>query len=120
MKKIILLLSLLSFAVQANDYEKVGVEVVAENLNGDAYYVPGLSGSATEYEGFISNAGFVVTTEGVVVLDALGTPSLAKAMLNEIRKITDKPIIMPTIFTVCKYLKSRVHRFGRPKVLGII
>jgi len=92
MKKIILLFSLLSFAVQANDYEKVGVEVVAENLNGDAYYVPGLSGSATEYEGFISNAGFVVTTEGVVVLDALGTPSLAKAMLNEIRKITDKPI----------------------------
>jgi len=92
MKKIILLFSLLSFAVQANDYEKVGVEVAAENLNGDAYYVPGLSGSATEYEGFISNAGFVVTTEGVVVLDALGTPSLAKAMLNEIRKITDKPI----------------------------
>lgn len=92
MKKIILLFSLLSFAVQANDYEKVGVEVAAENLNGDAYYVPGLPGSATEYEGFISNAGFVVTTEGVVVLDALGTPSLAKAMLNEIRKITDKPI----------------------------
>jgi glyoxylase-like metal-dependent hydrolase (beta-lactamase superfamily II) len=92
MKKIILLFSLLSLIAQANDYEKAGVNVVAENLNGDAYYVPGLSGSATEYEGFISNAGFVITTEGVVVFDSLGTPSLANAMLKEIRKITEKPI----------------------------
>jgi len=91
-KKIIILLSLLSTFAQANDYEQVGVEVTSENLNGNAYYIPGLSGSATEYEGFISNAGFIVTAEGVVVLDALGTPSLAKAMLDEIRKITDKPI----------------------------
>ncbi|CAC9584770.1 hypothetical protein [uncultured Gammaproteobacteria bacterium] len=89
MKKIILLLSLLSAFAQANDYEKISVEVVAENLNDQAYYIPGLSGSATEYEGFISNAGFIVTTEGVVVFDGLGTPSLAKAMLTEIRKITD-------------------------------
>ena len=92
MKKIILLLSLLAFTVQANDYEKVSVDMAAEKLNGSAYYIPGLSGAATEYEGFISNAGFVVTSEGVVVFDALGTPSLAKAMLDEIRKVTNKPI----------------------------
>ncbi len=91
-KKTLLLLSLLPFLVQANDYEKVGVEVKAENLNENAYYIPGLSGSATEYEGFISNAGFVVTTEGVLVFDSLGTPSLANAMLEEIRKVTNKPI----------------------------
>lgn len=92
MKKIILLLSLLTFTAQASDYEKVSVEMAAEKLNGSAYYIPGLSGSATEYEGFISNAGFVVTSDGVVVFDALGTPSLAKAMLSEIQKITDKPV----------------------------
>lgn len=92
MKKIILLLSLLTFTAQASDYEKVSVEMSAEKLNGSAYYIPGLSGSATEYEGFISNAGFVVTSDGVVVFDALGTPSLAKAMLSEIQKITDKPV----------------------------
>ncbi len=92
MKKILLLLSLLPLFLQANDYEKVSVEVVAEKLNGNAYYVPGLSGSATEYEGFISNAGFIVTSAGVIVFDSLGTPSLAQAMLSEIRKITDKPI----------------------------
>ncbi len=92
MKKLLLLLSLLPLFSQAADYEKVSVEVTAEHLNGSAYYIPGLSGSATEYEGFISNAGFVITNEGVVVFDGLGTPSLADAMLKEIRKLTDKPI----------------------------
>jgi glyoxylase-like metal-dependent hydrolase (beta-lactamase superfamily II) len=92
MKILTLLLTLLAFSVQAEEYEDVGVEVKAQKLSGDAYYVPGMSGAATEYEGFISNAGFVVTNEGVVVFDALGTPSLANAMLGEIRKITDQPI----------------------------
>ncbi|MCH9745231.1 MAG: MBL fold metallo-hydrolase [Proteobacteria bacterium] len=92
MKKILLILSLFVSISSASNYKKVSVEVIAENLNGSAYYIPGLSGSATEYEGFISNAGFVVTSEGVVVFDALGTPSLAKAMLGEIRKVTNKPI----------------------------
>ena len=92
MKILTLLLILLAFSVQAEEYEAVDVEVKAQKLIGDAYYVPGMSGAATEYEGFISNAGFVVTNEGVVVFDALGTPSLANAMLGEIRKITDQPI----------------------------
>lgn len=92
MKKITLLFYLLFWFLHANAYEKPSVEVAAENLNGDAYYIPGLSGAATEYEGFISNAGFIITTEGVVVFDALGTPSLANAMLKEIKKITDKPV----------------------------
>jgi len=92
MKILILLLALLVFSAQAEEYEAVGVEVKAQKLTGDAYYIPGMSGSATEYEGFISNAGFVVTNEGVVVFDTLGTPSLAHAMLGEIRKITDQPI----------------------------
>ena len=32
---------------------------------------------------FISNAGFVVTNEGVVVVDALGSPDLASELLTE-------------------------------------
>jgi len=92
MKILTLLLTLLAFSAQAEEYDAVSVEVKAQKLTGDAYYIPGLSGAATEYEGFISNAGFVVTNEGVVVFDALGTPSLAHAMLGEIRKITDQPI----------------------------
>ena len=41
---------------------------------------------------FISNAGFIVTDEGVVVVDALGSPALAEALLAEIRKITPQPL----------------------------
>jgi glyoxylase-like metal-dependent hydrolase (beta-lactamase superfamily II) len=42
--------------------------------------------------GFMSNAGFVVTADGVVVYDALGTPALGRAMIAAIRRVTAKPI----------------------------
>jgi len=51
---------------------------------------PGVPGK--DNEGNTSNAGFVVTSDGVVVFDALGTPSLGWALLQEIRKVTDKKI----------------------------
>ena len=41
---------------------------------------------------FISNAGFIVTPGGVVVVDALGSPALASELLAEIRKVTPQPI----------------------------
>ena len=41
---------------------------------------------------FISNAGFVVTPGGVVVVDALGSPALARAALAEIARITPLPV----------------------------
>lgn len=52
---------------------------------------PGVPGSVNE--GNTSNAGYVITDSGVVVFDALGTPSLGFALLNDIRKHTDKPIL---------------------------
>jgi glyoxylase-like metal-dependent hydrolase (beta-lactamase superfamily II) len=51
---------------------------------------PGIPGK--ENEGNTSNAGFVVTDGGVVVFDALGTPSLGQALMEEARKVTDKPV----------------------------
>jgi glyoxylase-like metal-dependent hydrolase (beta-lactamase superfamily II) len=41
---------------------------------------------------FISNAAFVVTPEGVVVVDALGSPALAQELLAAIRRITPLPV----------------------------
>lgn len=41
---------------------------------------------------FISNSGFIVTDGGVVVVDALGSPPLAQAMLAEIRRVTPQPV----------------------------
>jgi glyoxylase-like metal-dependent hydrolase (beta-lactamase superfamily II) len=42
--------------------------------------------------GHTSNAGFVVTKDGVVVFDALGTPVLGRELIEAIRKITPAPI----------------------------
>ncbi len=59
----------------------------------DVYLFQGKAGAASlENRGFNSNAGFVVTRDGVVVIDALGTPALGEAMVAAIRKITSKPI----------------------------
>ena len=59
----------------------------------NVYYVQGVSemGSSAN-QNFISNAGFVVTPAGVVVIDALGSPELARRLLAEIAKVTKKPI----------------------------
>lgn len=74
-------------------YAAVTVSVRAEKVAAHSYYVPGLSGEATtQNQGFMSNAGFVVTSAGVVVFDALGSPSLAQAMLQRIRAVTRQPV----------------------------
>ncbi len=58
-----------------------------------SYYVEGLLDEASHAnEGFIANAGFVITSDGVVVFDALGSPALGDRLIAEIRKHTDQPI----------------------------
>ncbi|MCP5190903.1 MAG: MBL fold metallo-hydrolase [Pseudomonadales bacterium] len=80
-------------ALAASTYPPVGVKVRAAQLAPHSYYVPGLAGAAsTRNEGFMSNAGFVVTPAGVVVFDTLGSPSLAQAMVKRIREVTRQPI----------------------------
>jgi glyoxylase-like metal-dependent hydrolase (beta-lactamase superfamily II) len=58
-----------------------------------SWYVAGTPGMASAAnQGFMSNAGFVITDDGVVVFDALGTPVLGEQLMGEIGKLTDKPI----------------------------
>ena len=67
--------------------------LVPQKVAPDVYLIQGKAGVASqENRGFNSNAGFVVTRDGVVVIDALGTPMLGEAMVAAIGKITDKPI----------------------------
>lgn len=57
------------------------------------YYVIGHSAvPGSDNEGHTSNAGFVVTDQGVVVFDALGTPALGYMLLERIREVTDQPV----------------------------
>lgn len=82
-----------SVVLASAEYVLSEVEMTPIQVSEHVWYVKGMSGVATENEGFISNAGFVITPEGVVVYDALGTPSLAKKLVAEIKKLTDQPIV---------------------------
>jgi glyoxylase-like metal-dependent hydrolase (beta-lactamase superfamily II) len=67
--------------------------LTAIQVSPHAYYFHGESGVAdNKNKGFMSNAGFVVTGDGVVVFDALGTPALGAAMVRAIRRVTAQPI----------------------------
>jgi len=51
----------LSASVCASEYAPIGVEMKVEPMSEHVYYVMGKAGIATDNEGFISNAGFVIT-----------------------------------------------------------
>lgn len=87
-----ILLLIVPLASRAGDYAPVDVDMRLEQITPDVYYVQGAAGVATDNQGFVSNAGVVITTDGVVVFDALGTPALAHALLELIREKTDQPI----------------------------
>ncbi len=93
MRLLIWLVMAWSSSVFAIEYPPVTVDVPIHQVSEHAYYAEGAAGAATDNEGFISNAGFVVTDEGVVVFDALGSPSLAWTLRQRIRELTDKPVV---------------------------
>lgn len=69
------------------------VAMQPQQVSASAWYVQGLSAlGSSANQNFISNAGFVVTPAGVVVIDALGSPALAERLLAEIRRITPLPV----------------------------
>lgn len=62
-------------------------------LSPAVWYVQGLSAlGSPANQNFISNAAFIVTTQGVVVIDALGSPALARQLVAAIRQVTPQPI----------------------------
>jgi glyoxylase-like metal-dependent hydrolase (beta-lactamase superfamily II) len=74
-------------------WEPSHVAMPVHQVGPHSYYVQGVTEEATRAnEGFIANAGFVITGDGVVVFDALGSPALADQLIGEIRKRTDQPI----------------------------
>ena len=68
-------------------------EMTAREAAPGCWYVEGLSALGSPANAnFISNAGFIVTSAGVVVVDALGSPALAERLLAEIRKVTPQKV----------------------------
>jgi glyoxylase-like metal-dependent hydrolase (beta-lactamase superfamily II) len=81
-------------AQTASPYPPITIPLKIDQVPGKPIYYsignPGVPGE--DNEGNTSNAGFVVTSDGVVVFDALGTPSLGWALLRQIREVSDRKI----------------------------
>lgn len=87
-------LAAVPLSASAEPYPKLLEDIVVQQVPGaPIYFVLGHPGVPEERnEGHTSNAGFVITDEGVMVFDALGTPALGNALLRKIREITEKPV----------------------------
>ena len=84
-------LLLLGYAHADDSIATVPMEAI--RVSAHSYFVQGLPGVASsDNQGFMSNAGFVVTPNGVVVFDALGSPPLARKLVELIKEITRQPI----------------------------
>jgi len=70
-----------------------GVPMTLVQVGAHSYFVQGQSAlGSPANQNFISNAGVVITNDSVVVIDALGSPALARRLLQEIRRLTPKPV----------------------------
>ena len=82
----------------------------AQRVSDSVWFVQGEAALGTPANrNFISNAGFVVTPAGVVVIDALGAPALAGELIAATRAVTAAPIrhvivttTTPTTSTACR------------------
>ena len=82
----------------------------------DVWFVQGeaaLGSSANR--NFISNSGFVITNDGVVVIDALGSPALGKELIEAIRRLTEQPI---RLVIVTHYHADHVYGLQEFKAIG--
>jgi glyoxylase-like metal-dependent hydrolase (beta-lactamase superfamily II) len=88
------LCALPAVAQSAEPYPPLIQPLTIEQVLGEPiYYTVGSPGIPEQKnQGHTSNAGFVVTADGVVVFDALGTPSLGWSLLDAIKKITAAPV----------------------------
>lgn len=102
----------------------LGMSASAQNLSDmkpqkvgpNTWFVQGLAAlGSPANQNFISNAGFVVAPQGVVVIDALGSPALARRLVQKIAEITPKPI---THVLVTHYHADHIYGLQVFKELG--
>jgi glyoxylase-like metal-dependent hydrolase (beta-lactamase superfamily II) len=63
------------------------------HLGGNTFFLYGNIATVDQNNrGWNGNAGFIVTPEGVIVIDTLGTPRLGQRLIATIRAVTDRPI----------------------------
>ncbi len=105
-----------SLALAAAALADDDVRLVPKQVAPHVWFFQGESGMASaQNKGFMSNAGFVVTRDGVVVFDALGTPALGRAMLAAIARVTAQPV---TRIIVSHYHADHIYGLQALKSAG--
>jgi glyoxylase-like metal-dependent hydrolase (beta-lactamase superfamily II) len=94
MKKLALLFTLaFSSLTQAWVIDGMG-NYQFDKLTKGSYVIHGPLGEPNvQNHGFMNNPGMVIGADGVIVIDPGGTYQVGKNVINEIKKITDKPIV---------------------------
>lgn len=70
------------------------LKLIAKQVSPSVWYVEGVAAlGSVENKNFISNAAFIVGPDGIVVVDALGSPALADALIRTIGEISPKKIV---------------------------
>ncbi|MFM2276205.1 MAG: hypothetical protein RL211_2077 [Pseudomonadota bacterium] len=103
-------------SIGARSVQVVVPDMVAKNVSPSVWYVEGLGAlGSSANQNFISNSAFIVTSAGVVVIDALGSPVLADRLIREIRKITPIPV---THVIVTHYHADHIYGLQTMKTRG--
>lgn len=91
-------------------------KVAPEQVSPSAWYVQGDAAlGSPANRNFISNAGFILTPAGAVVIDALGSPQLARELIAEIKRISGKPV---THVIVTHYHADHIYGLQEFKAQG--
>lgn len=81
--------ALLALGATASAQPAPAPPVLAQQVSRSAWYVQGASAlGSPANRNFISNSGFIDTPAGAVVIDALGSPALARELIAEVRRRT--------------------------------
>lgn len=94
MKKLVFFLTLsistLSYAWIIDGYGEYKFEALTDNV----YVIHGpLDEPNVKNKGFMNNPGMVIGADGVIVIDPGGSYQTGKKVVNEVKKVTDKPIV---------------------------
>ena len=110
------LLAVATLIAHAQPAAEAGPPMRVEAVGPHSHYVQGLTQlGSSKNQNFISNAGFVITPDGVVVIDALGSPRLAERLTQAIRRLTDKPV---THVILTHYHADHIYGLQHFKQLG--
>jgi glyoxylase-like metal-dependent hydrolase (beta-lactamase superfamily II) len=87
-----------------------------KQISPSVWYVEGVTALGNvENKNFISNAAFIVGPDGIVVIDALGSPDLAEALIIAIGKVSRKKI---TDVIVTHYHADHIYGLQSFKKIG--